>query len=89
MRASAQKSKALQRAAKQTQNRRGIATQTSSGATQSGTASSLSFTPVQGIELANPNQKSQTLGSGEGTDSVFNEKRGFQKVNKVARDLKR
>ena len=57
----------------------------SSGAA-SGLSSSLAFTPVQGIELANPNKAmGMTLGTGSGTDSVFHEGRGF---SKVARDLR-
>ena len=52
----------------------------------SGLSSSLAFTPVQGIELANPNKSlGLSLGTGSGTDSVFNEGRGF---SKVARDLR-
>jgi U4/U6 small nuclear ribonucleoprotein PRP31 len=90
VRAPAQKSKALQRASKHSQQRRNITGNQNSGASQSGTASSLSFTPAQGIELADPNSRAPSLGTGEGTDSVFSEKRGFSKVasNKVARDLK-
>jgi U4/U6 small nuclear ribonucleoprotein PRP31 len=51
----------------------------------SGLSSSLAFTPVQGIELVNPNQGAQSLGSGSGTDSVFASGRGF---SKVARELR-
>lgn len=56
----------------------------SSGATN-GLSSSLAFTPVQGIELVNPNQLGQTLGTGSGTDSVFSEFRGFAKVQRQLR----
>ena len=55
----------------------------SSGATN-GLSSSLAFTPVQGIELVNPN-KQPTLGSGSGLDSCFSASRGF---SKVARELR-
>ncbi len=51
----------------------------------SGLSSSLAFTPVQGIELANPNRAGPSLGTGAGTDSVFSASRGF---SKVARDLR-
>ena len=53
----------------------------------SGLSSSLAFTPVQGIELANPSTRAlgMTLGTGSGTDSVFNSSRGFAKT---ARDLR-
>jgi len=54
-----------------------------SGAT-SGLSSSLAFTPIQGIELANPSQARSTLGTG-GTDSVFGASRGF---SRVSRELK-
>lgn len=50
IRAAPKKSKTLQKAAKQAQQRHG-------SAAQHGTASSLAFTPVQGIELANPSQQ--------------------------------
>jgi hypothetical protein len=56
----------------------------SSGATN-GLSSSLAFTPVQGIELVNPNTKPLTLGTGAGTDSCFSSLRGF---SKVARELR-
>ena len=56
----------------------------SSGATN-GLSSSLAFTPVQGIELVNPNTKPLTLGTGSGTDSCFSSLRGF---SKVARELR-
>lgn len=51
----------------------------------SGTASSLAFTPIQGIELVNPN-RTVPDGPVSGTDSVFSERRGF---SNVARQLKR
>ena len=50
----------------------------SSGAT-SGLSSSLAFTPIQGIELVNPNKDKD---GASGTDSVFNEFRGFSKVQR-------
>jgi U4/U6 small nuclear ribonucleoprotein PRP31 len=43
-----------------------------------GMASSLAFTPVQGIELVNPNQKPRDAGPVSGTASVFSELRGFK-----------
>jgi len=50
----------------------------------SGTASSLAFTPIQGIALVNPN-RTVPDGPVSGTDSVFSERRGF---SNVARQLK-
>ena len=50
----------------------------------SGMASSLAFTPIQGIELVNPNRPKPD-GPVSGTDSVFSERRGF---SNVARQLK-
>ena len=43
----------------------------------SGMSSSLAFTPIQGIELVNPTAEKEHRDSQSGTDSVFNEKRGF------------
>ena len=43
----------------------------------SGMSSSLAFTPIQGIELVNPNTEKESRDSQSGTDSVFNDKRGF------------
>ena len=43
----------------------------------SGMSSSLAFTPIQGIELVNPNAEKESRDSQSGTDSVFNDKRGF------------
>ena len=51
----------------------------------SGLSSSLAFTPVQGIELVNPNQAAMSLGTGSGADSCFAASRGF---SKVARELR-
>jgi U4/U6 small nuclear ribonucleoprotein PRP31 len=49
----------------------------SSGAT-SGLSSSLAFTPIQGIELANPNQATQDDRMRDGTESYFSEYSGFR-----------
>ena len=49
----------------------------SSGAT-SGLSSSLAFTPIQGIELANPNQAAQSDRMRDGTESYFSEYSGFR-----------
>ena len=49
--------------------------QMSSGATN-GLSSSLVFTPVQGIELVNPNQKAD---SAEGTETYFAKSAAFFK----------
>ncbi|PSC73830.1 U4 U6 small nuclear ribonucleo Prp31-like [Micractinium conductrix] len=49
----------------------------SSGAT-SGLSSSLAFTPIQGIELANPNQAAQDDRMRDGTESYFSEYSGFR-----------
>ena len=46
----------------------------------SGMASSLAFTPIQGIELVNPTRPNADAASG--TDSVFSEFRGFRSVSK-------
>ncbi|ESQ29468.1 hypothetical protein EUTSA_v10023432mg [Eutrema salsugineum] len=54
--------------------------QYSGGATTSGLTSSLAFTPVQGIELCNP----QALGLGSGTQSTyFSESGTFSKLKKI------
>uniref|UniRef100_A0A0D3BV49 Nop domain-containing protein n=1 Tax=Brassica oleracea var. oleracea TaxID=109376 RepID=A0A0D3BV49_BRAOL len=51
------------------------------GATTSGLTSSLAFTPVQGIELCNPQQ---ALGLGSGTQSTyFSESGTFSKLKKI------
>ncbi|CDY54131.1 BnaC01g43100D, partial [Brassica napus] len=51
------------------------------GATTSGLTSSLAFTPVQGIELCNPQQ---VLGLGSGTQSTyFSESGTFSKLKKI------
>ena len=42
----------------------------------SGMSSSLAFTPIQGIELVNPNAEKESRDSQSGTDSVFNDKEG-------------
>ncbi len=49
----------------------------SSGSTN-GLASSLAFTPVQGIELVNPNQKAD---ANEGTETYFAKSAAFFKAN--------
>ena len=49
-----------------------------SGGATSGLSSSLAFTPIQGIELVNPNVNKNAT---SGTDSVFSEMRGFRKVS--------
>lgn len=49
----------------------------SSGAT-SGLSSSLAFTPIQGIELVNPNQAAQSDRMRDGTESYFSEYSGFR-----------
>ena len=49
----------------------------SSGAT-SGLSSSLAFTPIQGIELVNPNQAAQDDRMRSGTESYFSEYSGFR-----------
>ncbi|KAI7842324.1 hypothetical protein COHA_003964 [Chlorella ohadii] len=49
----------------------------SSGAT-SGLSSSLAFTPIQGIELVNPNQAAQDDHMRDGTESYFSEYSGFR-----------
>ncbi|CEF97494.1 Prp31 C-terminal [Ostreococcus tauri] len=67
-----------------TDNKGGKSTFASTSGT-AGTASSLAFTPIQGIELVNPNRV-QSDGPVSGTDSVFSERRGF---SNVARQLKR
>ena len=67
-----------------TDNKGGRSTFASTAGT-SGMASSLAFTPIQGIELVNPNGPKQD-GLTSGTDSVFSERRGF---SNVARQLKR
>jgi len=43
---------------------------------KSGIATSLAFTPVQGIELVNPNARAST-DAADGTQSYFTESRGF------------
>jgi U4/U6 small nuclear ribonucleoprotein PRP31 len=48
-----------------------------SGGATNGLSSSLAFTPIQGIELANPTINKDAT---SGTDSVFSEMRGFRKV---------
>jgi len=67
-----------------TDNKAGRSTFASTAGT-SGMASSLAFTPIQGIELVNPNGP-KAEGTVSGTDSVFSERRGF---SKIARQLKR
>ena len=57
----------------------------SSGVTN-GLSSSLVFTPVQGIELANPTQQNPERRS-SGTDSVFSEFRGFKNVQRQLKGL--
>ena len=47
-----------------------------------GMASSLAFTPVQGIELVNPVQRPKTNETISGTQSVFSEFRGFKSGHK-------
>ncbi|KAG2497858.1 hypothetical protein HYH03_004124 [Edaphochlamys debaryana] len=55
----------------------------SSGAT-SGLSSSLAFTPVQGIELENPNARlGQDLDTKDGTQSYFSAFGGFRSVKKL------
>jgi U4/U6 small nuclear ribonucleoprotein PRP31 len=49
----------------------------SSGAT-SGLSSSLAFTPIQGIELVNPNQAAQDDRMRDGTESYFSSYSGFR-----------
>jgi len=73
-----------QKAAKliKTDSKGGRSTYAGSSGT-SGMASSLAFTPIQGIELVNPNRAKPDAASG--TDSVFSERRGF---SNVARQLK-
>ena len=53
----------------------------SSGAT-SGLSSSLAFTPIQGIELVNPNQAAQDDRMRDGTESYFSEYSGFRSSKK-------
>jgi len=48
----------------------------------SGMSSSLAFTPIQGIELVNPNAEKESRDSQSGTDSVFNDRRGFFSTKK-------
>jgi U4/U6 small nuclear ribonucleoprotein PRP31 len=67
-----------------TDNKAGRSTFASTAGT-SGMASSLAFTPIQGIELVNPNGP-KPEGTVSGTDSVFSERRGF---SNIARQLKR
>ena len=55
----------------------------SSGAT-SGLSSSLAFTPIQGIELANPNQAAQDDRMRGGTESYFSEYSGFRSSKSTA-----
>jgi len=57
----------------------GLAT---SDAGLSGMSSSLAFTPIQGIELVNPNAEKESRDSQSGTDSVFNDRRGFFSTKK-------
>lgn len=81
LRLSAGQTKRLQKdAAKFTKAKFGGA----SGGAMSGLTSSLAFTPVQGIELANPQRQLSALPTG-GADSVFAAGRGF---SRVARDLR-
>jgi U4/U6 small nuclear ribonucleoprotein PRP31 len=47
-------------------------------------ASSLAFTPIQGIELANPTKEKDAT---SGTDSVFSELRGFKNVQRQLKSL--
>lgn len=47
-----------------------------------GMASSLAFTPVQGIELVNPVQRPKSNETVSGTQSVFSELRGFKSGHK-------
>ncbi|KAL4420982.1 hypothetical protein ABPG77_001301 [Micractinium sp. CCAP 211/92] len=54
----------------------------SSGAT-SGLSSSLAFTPIQGIELVNPNQAAQDDRMRDGTESYFSEYSGFRSSRKA------
>ncbi|EEH58007.1 uncharacterized protein MICPUCDRAFT_39248 [Micromonas pusilla CCMP1545] len=57
---------------------------TSTGGGTSGMASSLAFTPIQGIELANPTKEKDAT---SGTDSVFSELRGFKNVQRQLKSL--
>ena len=56
-----------------------------SGGGTNGMASSLAFTPIQGIELANPEQARAADASG--TDSVFSEFRGFKNLQRNLKGL--
>jgi len=56
-----------------------------SGGATNGMSSSLAFTPIQGIELANPNKEPERQSSG--TDSVFSEFRGFKTVQRQLKSL--
>jgi U4/U6 small nuclear ribonucleoprotein PRP31 len=58
----------------------------SGGGGVNGAASSLAFTPIQGIELANPTQQNPERRS-SGTDSVFSEFRGFKNVQRQLKGL--
>ena len=48
------------------------------GGAASGLSSSLAFTPVQGIELANPTREAAADRMREGTESYFSEYSGFK-----------
>ncbi|KAK2079688.1 hypothetical protein QBZ16_002083 [Prototheca wickerhamii] len=50
----------------------------SSGTATSGLSSSLAFTPIQGIELANPVQAASADSMRDGTESYFSEYSGFK-----------
>ncbi|KAG5231503.1 U4/U6 small nuclear ribonucleoprotein Prp [Salix suchowensis] len=54
----------------------------SSGGTTSGLTSSLAFTPVQGIELSNPQAHAHQLGSGT-QSTYFSENGTFSKINRT------
>lgn len=57
-----------------------------SGGATNGMSSSLAFTPIQGIELANPQREASERQS-SGTDSVFSEFRGFKNVQRQLKSL--
>ncbi|GAB4824063.1 hypothetical protein N2152v2_011109 [Parachlorella kessleri] len=61
----------------------GTKTYGGAGTATSGLTSSLAFTPIQGIELVNPNQAQQEDKPKEGTESYFSEYSGFRSLRKL------
>jgi U4/U6 small nuclear ribonucleoprotein PRP31 len=76
--ASQSRQKLSAKAAKKLATQRGFGGGGGGGGAVSGLSSSLAFTPVQGIELANPNKAPQDERMRDGTESYFSEYSGFK-----------